>query len=147
MGVPKVRPPPSVDANVWKANGLYTWSFLSAVWIERLTVLFSCILCCCCCGQFYRWISERYPKINQIISDTALLPEFDHLYLDMNGIIHGCTHPPDLDAVSQQALTERDMMMGIMHCTYHIIYYFIQPCDTNATTSKWELFRGCGPID
>ena len=33
--------------------------------------------------KFYRWLSERYPKINQIISDLMLIPEFDNLYLDM----------------------------------------------------------------
>ena len=33
--------------------------------------------------KFYRWLSERYPKINQIISDLMLMPEFDNLYLDM----------------------------------------------------------------
>lgn len=64
--------------------------------------------------QFYRWISERYPKINQIVTDNALLPEFDHLYLDMNGIIHGCTHPPDQDV--SKILSEKDMLLGILHC-------------------------------
>lgn len=51
--------------------------------------------------KFYRWLSERYPKINQIVSDSTLLPEFDNLYLDMNGILHTCTHPND-DGLSVQ---------------------------------------------
>jgi 5'-3' exoribonuclease 1 len=69
--------------------------------------------------QFYRWISERYPKINQIVTDQALLPEVDHLYLDLNGIIHGCTHPPSLDVCD--VLSEKDMMLGIMHYLDRVI--------------------------
>lgn len=75
--------------------------------------------------KFYRWISERYPKINQVITDSALLPEFDHLYLDMNGIIHGCTHPSHLDV--SDVLSERDMMLGIMHYLDRIITQIVKP--------------------
>jgi len=75
--------------------------------------------------KFYRWISERYPKINQVITDSALLPEFDHLYLDMNGIIHGCTHPAHMDV--SDVLSEKDMMLGIMHYLDRIITQIVKP--------------------
>ena len=35
----------------------------------------------------------------------------------MNGIIHGCTHPAHLDQI-ENGLSDRDMMLGIMQCTF-----------------------------
>ena len=43
----------------------------------------------------------------------------------MNGIIHGCTHPAHLDV--SDVITERDMMLGIMHYIDRIITQIVKP--------------------
>mmetsp|Transcript_39060 Transcript_39060/g.87348 ORF Transcript_39060/g.87348 Transcript_39060/m.87348 type:complete len:1924 (+) Transcript_39060:98-5869(+) len=75
--------------------------------------------------KFYRWLSERYPKINQIISDLMLMPEFDNLYLDMNGIIHHCTHPNDDDLAA--ALSDKDVMLGMFNYIDRIVSQIAKP--------------------
>eukprot|EP01138_Halocafeteria_seosinensis_P005034 gb/GECG01005147.1/.p1 GENE.gb/GECG01005147.1/~~gb/GECG01005147.1/.p1 ORF type:complete len:1649 (+),score=221.87 gb/GECG01005147.1/:1-4947(+) len=61
--------------------------------------------------KFFRWLSERYPLINQNIEDSTLLPEFDRLYLDMNGILHNATHGNE--GVSR-VLSEKDVMLKMI---------------------------------
>lgn len=76
--------------------------------------------------RFYRYMSERYPLINQPISDVSLLPEFDAFYLDMNGIIHNCTHTDDVsDALSSLGLAAQ--LHNIFTYMDRLITHIIKP--------------------
>ncbi|XP_063710397.1 5'-3' exoribonuclease 1-like isoform X2 [Symsagittifera roscoffensis] len=72
--------------------------------------------------KFYRWISERYPCLSEVINETQV-PEFDCLYLDMNGIIHVCSHPSD-DVHFR--MSEKEMFVDI--CRYiEVLFRIISP--------------------
>ena len=79
----------------------------------------------------FRWLSQKYPKIisavieeqptdvdGQEVPINTSLPnpngeEFDNLYLDMNGIVHPCSHPEDRPPPA----TEAEMMKAIFTYT------------------------------
>ncbi|GAA6005367.1 hypothetical protein JCM11491_002675 [Sporobolomyces phaffii] len=71
-------------------------------------------------------MSERYPLISQLIQENRI-PEFDALYLDMNGIIHNCSHPNDNDASFR--ITEEQIFLAIFAYVSHL-FSVIKPKKT-----------------
>lgn len=82
----------------------------------------------------FRWLSQKYPKIiSQVIEenpsnvDGQEIPvdisqrnpngeEFDNLYLDMNGIVHPCSHPEDRPPPAN----EEEMMLAVFAYTERV---------------------------
>ncbi|XP_065219617.1 5'-3' exoribonuclease 1 isoform X2 [Planococcus citri] len=73
--------------------------------------------------KFFRYISERYPCLSQLILESDI-PEFDNLYLDMNGIIHNCSHPNDYDPHFR--ITEEKIFKDIFHYI-EVLFRIIRP--------------------
>ncbi|KAL8701595.1 MAG: hypothetical protein Q9224_000430 [Gallowayella concinna] len=83
----------------------------------------------------FRWLSKKYPKIiSAVIEDqpsnvdgqevpvdtTKANPngeEFDNLYLDMNGIVHPCSHPEDRPPPAN----EEEMMLAVFEYTNRVV--------------------------
>ncbi|KAK0557563.1 5'-3' exoribonuclease 2 [Tilletia horrida] len=88
----------------------------------------------------FRWLSKKYPKIIEgvVEEEPRTVPdangaekelpidmsgpnpngmEFDCLYLDMNGIVHPCTHPEGKPAPS----TEEEMMVEVFKYTERVV--------------------------
>ena len=54
-----------------------------------------------------------------------MLPETDCFYLDMNGIIHNCTHPGQQDV--SKSLTQREMMLAIFRYIDRCVSEIVKP--------------------
>ncbi|KAF4591508.1 5'-3' exoribonuclease 2 [Ophiocordyceps camponoti-floridani] len=84
----------------------------------------------------FRWLSNKYPKIissvieeqPMTLDDGTTIPvdttsrnpngeEFDNLYLDMNGIVHPCSHPEDRPAPKD----EEAMMLEVFKYTDRVV--------------------------
>lgn len=73
--------------------------------------------------KFFRYISERYPCLSELARENCI-PGFDNLYLDMNGIIHNCSHPDDGNI--RFKISEEDMFKDI--CNYiDKLFFLIKP--------------------
>lgn len=72
---------------------------------------------------FFRWLHRKYPTMVEPLDDNNLDPAtrqkmwFDNLYLDMNNIIHPCTHPED----KPPPQTEEEMFEAIFDYTEKVI--------------------------
>ena len=69
--------------------------------------------------KFYRWLSERYPAINQRIYDQTFLPSVDNLYLDMNGILHNCSHA---NGSGIGAKSDKDVLQAVFFYLDRIVH-------------------------
>lgn len=83
----------------------------------------------------FRWLSQKYPKIispvieelpyevgEEVIPVDTTGPnpngeEMDNLYLDMNGIVHPCTHPEG----KPPPANEQEMMLEIFKYTDRVV--------------------------
>lgn len=83
---------------------------------------------------FFRWLSKKYPKtISPVVEDPVNYNdpkevseaymqanangELHNLYLDMNGLIHPCTHPTDRPAPE----SEEEMIMEVLRYTERLL--------------------------
>lgn len=76
--------------------------------------------------KLFRWLTDQYPSVNQRINEGLgkHARDVDNLYLDMNGIIHMCTHANAADEVV--VLQEKEMLQKIFAYTDHI-YRIVKP--------------------
>ena len=67
--------------------------------------------------KFFRWLAERYPLLQQQCAGSAL-PDIDNLYLDMNGVIHNCSHGAGTDVNTR--MSEDEMMSKVFAYLDHL---------------------------
>ncbi|CAG9814067.1 unnamed protein product [Phaedon cochleariae] len=73
--------------------------------------------------KFFRYMSERYPCLSELVKEYQI-PEFDNLYLDMNGIIHMCSHPDDGNVHFR--ISEEKIFKDVFHYI-EVLFRMIKP--------------------
>ncbi|XP_012550791.2 5'-3' exoribonuclease 1 [Bombyx mori] len=73
--------------------------------------------------KFFRYTSERYPCLNELVKQYQI-PDFDNMYLDMNGIIHNCSHPDDSNPHFR--ITEEKIFTDVFHYI-SILFQIVKP--------------------
>ncbi|KAL9874160.1 5'-3' exoribonuclease 1-like isoform 2-T3 [Glossina fuscipes fuscipes] len=73
--------------------------------------------------KFFRYVSERYPCLSELAREQRI-PQFDNLYLDMNGIIHNCSHPDDSNIHFN--ITEEEMFRDMFNYVDKL-FFLIKP--------------------
>lgn len=109
----------------------------------------------------FRWLSQKYPKIiSQVIEekphtvDGEKVPvdttksnpngeEFDNLYLDMNGIVHPCSHPEDRPPPA----TEEEMMLAVFEYTDRVVNMVRPRQLLMIAVGKWKESPFGGPAN
>ena len=75
--------------------------------------------------KMFRWLTDQYPNIlNRRLGSAQSIPPIDNFYLDMNGIIHPCTHGNNEDEIT--LLDETEMFKKIFGYVDRL-YKIVQP--------------------
>jgi 5'-3' exoribonuclease 1 len=73
----------------------------------------------------FRWLTDQYPNIlNRRLGSATSIPPVDNFYLDMNGIIHPCTHGNNEEEIT--ILDETEMFKKIFGYVDRL-YKIVQP--------------------